>query len=536
MNLQTRTRALLAAIIVGAAVITAPTATSASETPVVPPGSQHPAPGTQHEAHQNTPVPGMRAPARPVTRTAVMATAKRWVDMRVPYSNHPPYQDGYRRDCSGFVSFAWAADQSYTTNSLDDIAHRISKDDLRAGDMLLWQNPRWPAEYGHVRIFGGWLDGAMSRYWVYEQTPPHAIYAEYTWSRTYPTYQPYRYNHIIDDEAPPPPPPPPSATVKVARHVADIDGDGKPDVLGLNTGSRESLWFVPNTSAPGSLSRGLSVHVSDGWQGVFEHHLADWDGDGKLDILGRSGDDLLVWLNTSIPGKPSFGRFVHLSAGWNALERLVFADFTGDGFVDVGGWNTGSRDQFWVVPNNSRPGVPGRGPSIHVSNGWHTIDTYLVADYDGDGKADLLGRGGDDLVAWRNTGSGGRPSFAPLSRLGSGWNAIGVLVVADFTGDGKPDIGGFDRATGHHFWVTPNTSTPGNLTRGGSYHVSDGWSNVSGHLLGDWDGDGKTDILGRAGDALLAWRNTSADGRTSLAPYTHFGTGWATLGTFLTKH
>ncbi|MCP3803811.1 VCBS repeat-containing protein [Allokutzneria sp. A3M-2-11 16] len=329
---------------------------------------------------------------------------------------------------------------------------------------------------------------------------------------------------------------PPSATVKVARHVADIDGDGKPDVLGLNTGSRESLWFVPNTSTPGSLSRGLSVHVSDGWQGVFEHHLADWDGDGKLDILGRSGDDLLVWLNTSIPGKPSFGRFVHLSAGWNALERLVFADFTGDGFVDVGGWNTGSRDQFWVVPNNSRPGVPGRGPSIHVSNGWHTIDTYLVADYDGDGKADLLGRGGDDLVAWRNTGSGGRPSFAPLSRLGSGWNAIGVLVVADFTGDGKPDIGGFDRATGHHFWVTPNTSTPGNLTRGGSYHVSDGWSNVSGHLLGDWDGDGKTDILGRAGDALLAWRNTSADGRTSLAPYTHFGTGWATLGTFLTKH
>ncbi|HCT75353.1 MAG TPA: hypothetical protein DGG94_07115 [Micromonosporaceae bacterium] len=332
-------------------------------------------------------------------------------------------------------------------------------------------------------------------------------------------------------------PPASAATVVVSQHLADIDGDGKPDVLGLNAGSGESLWLVPNTSTAGAPSRGQSIHLSDGWGPVHDFILADWDGDGRVDIIARHEDNLVVWLNTSSPGRPSFAsRGVILGSGWGTLEKLLAVDLTGDGRVDIAGWKAGSNDELWVIPNTSTPGNPSRGPSIHVSNGWHTVKKVWLADYDGDGKVDIMGRAFDHLYVWRNTSAGGQPSLAPLTDLGTGWNAIGKILMIDVTGDGRPDIAGFDSRTGNQLWVTPNTSTSGQPSRGQSYFVSDGWSTVHSYMLGDWDGDGRTDIIGRHGDNLAVWRNASSNGQASfVAPGTVLGSGWGTIGEYLTQ-
>jgi hypothetical protein len=65
--------------------------------------------------------------------------------------------------------------------------------------------------------------------------------------------------------------------------------------------------------------------------------------------------------------------------------------------------------------------------------------------------------------------------------------------------------------------------------------VTDGWSTVHTFMMADYDGDGKTDILGRTGDDLLAWRVTHTNNRPTLAGWSHLGTGWNTIGTYLTK-
>ncbi|MFI6457289.1 hypothetical protein ACIBF6_37745, partial [Streptosporangium amethystogenes] len=96
--------------------------------------------------------------------------------------------------------------------------------------------------------------------------------------------------------------------------------------------------------------------------------------------------------------------------------------------VDVAGWDAVSADQFWVVPNTSSVGNLSRGNSFHVSDGWKTVTSYLVADYDADGKTDLLGlNGNDQLFAWRSTATGGVPSFAPYSYLGNQWSTFGHM-------------------------------------------------------------------------------------------------------------
>ncbi|NEA39255.1 C40 family peptidase, partial [Streptomyces sp. SID11385] len=105
------------------------------------------------------------------------------------------HADGYRQDCSGFVSMAWDLRSNQWTGSLASFGERITKDELKPGDMLLFHNPRNPEDGSHVTLFGGWADAAHTKYTAYEQTPPHTRrqttpYAYWTDSSEYVPYRP----------------------------------------------------------------------------------------------------------------------------------------------------------------------------------------------------------------------------------------------------------------------------------------------------------------------------------------------------------
>lgn len=132
-------------------------------------------------------------PALAINRSTVMSRAQQWVDQGTPYSQRA-YKDGYRTDCSGYVSMAWSTGISYTTSTLRNIAYPISKEALKPGDMLL--NPG-----SHATLFGGWADASHSKYWAYEETPPKTVkhIIPYPYWPGYGTYTPYRYGGIQDD-------------------------------------------------------------------------------------------------------------------------------------------------------------------------------------------------------------------------------------------------------------------------------------------------------------------------------------------------
>ena len=104
-----------------------------------------------------------------LTRAATWLTA--WGGSAVPYlsSNDPAtWFNGYRRDCSGYVSMALGlAGPGLDAAGLAARSSPTSKADLRAGDLLI--NPALD-NGGHVVIFERWTDATMSSYVGYEQS------------------------------------------------------------------------------------------------------------------------------------------------------------------------------------------------------------------------------------------------------------------------------------------------------------------------------------------------------------------------------
>ena len=128
-------------------------------------------------------------------RRQMVARAEHWVAQHVPY-NQGAWHEGYRTDCSGFVSMCWGLRDSLVTSTMPQIAHRIAKDDLRPGDVLL----NTDVATGHVILFDRWADYAHNSYVGYELCPQGTLHhvIPYPYYSGFGVYEPYRYNNAGD--------------------------------------------------------------------------------------------------------------------------------------------------------------------------------------------------------------------------------------------------------------------------------------------------------------------------------------------------
>lgn len=128
-------------------------------------------------------------------RRQIIARADHWVAQHVPY-NQGAWHEGYRTDCSGFISMCWGLRDSLVTSTMPQVAHRIAKEDLRAGDVLL----NTDVATGHVILFDRWADYAHNSYVGYELCPQGTLHhvIPYPYYGGFGVYEPYRYNNAGD--------------------------------------------------------------------------------------------------------------------------------------------------------------------------------------------------------------------------------------------------------------------------------------------------------------------------------------------------
>lgn len=201
--------------------------------------------------------------------------------------------------------------------------------------------------------------------------------------------------------------------------------------------------------------------------------VADFDGDGDLDIICGEFVDGLTWYeNVGTRKKPRFAKGKQLSNKEGEirfhLQMIVpvVSDFDGDGFQDliVGdedgrvAWlrNTGKKTNG--MPQFESP-VYFRQEADKVKFG--ALSTPCAFDWDGDGKEDIIsGNSAGEIAFIRNLSGGERPVFdepklfkvngKPL-RIMAGENGsiqgpaeqkwgYTVLSIADWDGDGLADI------------------------------------------------------------------------------------------------
>ena len=122
--------------------------------------------------------------------------------------------------------------------------------------------------------------------------------------------------------------------------VSDLDGDGKPDlVVGNGAGS---LSILRNTSTGGSLSFAAKSDLDLGGPSLYDVFSADLDGDGRPDLIAPTlGTVVILFRNTSTNGAISFEPRFSLTA-LNYARSAALGDLDGDGKPDlvVGNFNS----------------------------------------------------------------------------------------------------------------------------------------------------------------------------------------------------
>ncbi len=326
--------------------------------------------------------------------------------------------------------------------------------------------------------------------------------------------------------------------------VADLDGNGRPDLVTCDKEEVDSWWQQPD----GSFS--FRKLCDDEGEGI---DCGDIDGDGHIDVaFGAS------WLRNPDADDQPWQRVV-VSPPWPQDTRVRIADIDGDGRVDLVltvsegsgrvAWFQAPKDPLiapWpahIVEKEQLEGAhslqvadvdldgdpdlvvaemhtsPERRVMVYYQDApdtWRRVilartgsHNMRVADLDADGDPDLVGKNyggvGRKLEAWRNHIADPRP-----------WTAIQIepdrpkvdegktgLCFADIDRDGRVDV-----VSGGHWWRNPG----GDLS--GAWQRTEVDAEADLHFAVDIDHDAHQDLLGFVTDRLVWYEAKDGGGFT----------------------
>jgi lysophospholipase L1-like esterase len=260
--------------------------------------------------------------------------------------------------------------------------------------------------------------------------------------------------------------------IRLERHaIGDINGDSRPDVVIVDNLKGEIRWFAnPGVEAIRQPWQLGSVSAKQEIPGAYDVALADFDADGDLDVGASS---------------------------WNLGQRF-------DWFENVGGPGTGERWQRHAI--ETKVGE---------------TRTVAIADFDGDGKPDLLGtsRTGNKIVWYRNSGKPVSETWQPTV-IDDATAAPTHGHPVDFDGDGDLDVlmafglaAAADSADSHQVAWYENVGQPGTGSEWKRHSIATGFAQGFEAVAGDLDGDGDQDAVATAWSpgGQLAWFENTGD-------------------------
>jgi FG-GAP-like repeat len=280
--------------------------------------------------------------------------------------------------------------------------------------------------------------------------------------------------------------------VYTGTNVADINGDGVPDAIGVNPDNSMTSYIG---AADGSFKTGSAIALSPATINGMQQTVGSIDGYAIGDVNGDGKADLIVSVRTA--NDPEVSQFLVLlgngSGGFGAPTALTSPSFAPQGQIDT---NLQFSDIRLIDVNGD-----GKPDLIYFYSDSYT-NTYIA------GIAVQLGNGDGTFKAPVSIPFYSQSTYSPITSQ--------VIASADLNGDGKPDLilltenstvdqnlGSYEAqiqvALGHGdgTFASPVTVTgPSEMT--GVLYGTNGYAPV---VVADMNGDGKPDLVALGADS-----------------------------------
>lgn len=262
--------------------------------------------------------------------------------------------------------------------------------------------------------------------------------------------------------------------------AADFDGDGRSELI---SAIAADVHLARATGPIDQMFRTYSTG-SGTWGGAGYNFVGDFDGDGAADVASALAGELLL---RQYDSNFVLKRFPVPNL-WGAAEYTFKGDFNGDGRDDLASANAGNVYMKLGRPRDALNRPTGfTGATWPVASHWGAAEYTRVGDFDGNGCDDIASAYGAGVYLHRSTCNGFTTSYVSLP--GMVWGGGGYTWAGDFNGDGRDDL-----ATAYAGTVRVLLGTNAGGFTLQAWETPNSWGGAGWIRVGDFNGDGRDDI------------------------------------------
>ena len=252
-----------------------------------------------------------------------------------------------------------------------------------------------------------------------------------------------------------------------APSFADVNGDGKPDIVLLDEGYNGEYFITTMLNDgtgrfAGPVPSDAGISITSEWMG--DYRLGDFRNTGHLDFVGigfglnySTGAQYILFVPGN--GDGTFGKSTFVATS-GANGEMAVGDFNRDGKLDIVAVGANPNGAGWVLTSflGNGDGTFRNAGSVTFSDSAEEIDRVFVGDFNRDGKPDVLvydtgnGYWTTASYVWEFLGNGDG-TFQQGQQL---FSAFQPMTMADVNGDSWLDIVRYD-----FMWPDGTTETVG---------------------------------------------------------------------------
>jgi len=292
----------------------------------------------------------------------------------------------------------------------------------------------------------------------------------------------------------------PALGLSTVTHNFNVDG--KSDILWRDTSGNVALWLMNGSQV---VSSGPIASVPNSFAVVGQR---DFDGDGDADLLWRdTSGNVYMWFMKGLSTNSS-AALGNVPTTWTVKGT---GDMNGDGKGDILWQDSSGNVAVWFMS----------GSNVMFTTTLGGVDPAVWGIAATDAVGDIFWRDSSgNLAVWRVT-SGGLASTVSLGNVPLNWQIAGI---GDFNADNNPDILFRDSNTGTlAIWFLNSSAQVQSTATVGTVPASSTWRIAQ---LGDYNGNGISDILWIDGSGNLAIWFMNAASIASTASLGTVGTSW----------